>query len=235
MNQTTVYDLLKQIKDRADMPIFLRRAGLTHRICELGVESGINFHNLLRCQPEEAIGVDLWGDMMLRTITDCQSHARMLEHYENAKRVIANKPNARYFKAHTAQAVRAFRDEYFDFIYLDADHSYESTKRDMALWWPKLKKGGVFGGHDYFRHTSSYQFGVVEAVDEFVAERHLVYFYHTPEPFAPSWFILKPPNLTVEVGEDVEIPNEPPPAPPPVIVVPPERPFWIINGQKVYQ
>ena len=35
-----------------------------------------------------------------------------------------------------------------DFIYIDAQHSYESCKADIQLWWPKLKNGGVFSVED---------------------------------------------------------------------------------------
>jgi len=55
-------------------------------------------------------------------------------------------------------------DETFDFIYIDACHLYESVLWDMEHYFPKLKKGGILGGHDYF---DSHAFGVVKAVDEF--------------------------------------------------------------------
>ena len=36
-----------------------------------------------------------------------------------------------------------------DFIYIDANHAYDFVVKDIELWFPKLKKGGVFAGHDY--------------------------------------------------------------------------------------
>jgi len=42
-----------------------------------------------------------------------------------------------------------FSDNYFDFIYIDADHSYEGVKKDITTWYPKLKKNGIIAGHDY--------------------------------------------------------------------------------------
>ena len=35
-----------------------------------------------------------------------------------------------------------------DFLFLDADHSYEAVKTDWRLWFPKVKKGGYIALHD---------------------------------------------------------------------------------------
>mgnify|MGYP003336342883 FL=1 len=37
----------------------------------------------------------------------------------------------------------------FDFIFVDGDHSYEATLADCEAYYPLLKKGGLFCGHDY--------------------------------------------------------------------------------------
>lgn len=48
-----------------------------------------------------------------------------------------------------------------DFVYIDADHSYESVWKDLRAWLPKIKAGGIMGGHDYGNGP-----GVERAVDE---------------------------------------------------------------------
>jgi uncharacterized Rossmann fold enzyme len=60
----------------------------------------------------------------------------------------------------------------FDFVFLDADHSYEGCKADIAAWLPKVKPGGWLGGHDY-ENPDFPKFGVTRAVDEFVAANGL--------------------------------------------------------------
>ncbi len=42
-----------------------------------------------------------------------------------------------------------FGDESVDFCFVDASHTSDGVKRDINAWWPKIKHGGVLGGHDY--------------------------------------------------------------------------------------
>jgi len=42
-----------------------------------------------------------------------------------------------------------FEDESVDFVYVDADHRYESVIKDLLAWWPKVKTGSYFGGDDF--------------------------------------------------------------------------------------
>lgn len=51
----------------------------------------------------------------------------------------------------------------FDLIFLDAMHTYEDVKADIARWWPRVRPGGLMVFHDY-RHKDFP--GVAQAVDE---------------------------------------------------------------------
>lgn len=42
-----------------------------------------------------------------------------------------------------------YKDNSLDFIFIDAAHDYESVKKDINAWYPKVKKEGIIGGHDY--------------------------------------------------------------------------------------
>lgn len=48
-----------------------------------------------------------------------------------------------------------------DFVFLDADHTYESVREDIKAWLPRIKPGGWIGGHDYKLEP-----GVTKAIDE---------------------------------------------------------------------
>jgi len=36
-----------------------------------------------------------------------------------------------------------------DFVWIDGDHRPEQITKDIANYYPKVKKGGLFGGHDW--------------------------------------------------------------------------------------
>lgn len=75
----------------------------------------------------------------------------------------------------SAEAAGRFADGSVDFVFIDADHSYEAVKRDIAAWRPKVKPGGVIAGHDRVR------VGVGRAVVEAFGR------YETSGPLA--WFV----------------------------------------------
>lgn len=49
----------------------------------------------------------------------------------------------------SVNAASKFEDESVDFIFVDGDHSYDATLADCEAYYSKLKKGGIFCGHDY--------------------------------------------------------------------------------------
>jgi GR25 family glycosyltransferase involved in LPS biosynthesis len=62
-----------------------------------------------------------------------------------------------------------YADESLDAVFIDAAHDYESVTKDLKAWYPKIKKGGVFAGHDYRQDC-----GVFNAVNDFFKGRHTV-------------------------------------------------------------
>lgn len=64
-------------------------------------------------------------------------------------------------------AAATIEDASLDFVFVDADHSYEGALADIQAWAPKVKPGGMLSGHDYDdRWTTERGYGVVQAVDE---------------------------------------------------------------------
>jgi len=70
------------------------------------------------------------------------------------------------------EASEMFEDNYFDFIYIDANHSQTAVYKDLIAWWPKLKINGLFCGDDYTNliNPGEGKYGVVEAVNKFIEE-----------------------------------------------------------------
>jgi len=59
-------------------------------------------------------------------------------------------------------AVSLFDNNFFDFIFIDGLHTYDQLTKDCFNYYPKLKLGGLFCGHDYTVIS-----GVHKAANEF--------------------------------------------------------------------
>jgi hypothetical protein len=68
----------------------------------------------------------------------------------------------------SATALASFPDEYFDWIYLDGDHTYLGVKRDIEQAKRKVKRDGLLVFNDYilFSHNELMFYGVIAAVHE---------------------------------------------------------------------
>lgn len=60
-----------------------------------------------------------------------------------------NKWGIEFINLPSTEAAKLFHDEYFDLIFLDACHRARSVARDIEAWFPKVKKDGIFSGHDF--------------------------------------------------------------------------------------
>ncbi|HBN75416.1 MAG TPA: hypothetical protein DD473_06285 [Planctomycetaceae bacterium] len=72
-------------------------------------------------------------------------------------------------RASSHRAVETFRDHWFDVVFIDAAHDYESVNQDIQLWLPKVKPGGLLCGHDFSRDWP----GVIRAVNELLPQRKI--------------------------------------------------------------
>jgi len=86
-------------------------------------------------------------------------HTRFLSEISNKQVIIKRK--------FSYDSVNDFPDNFFDFIYIDSCHLYSCIKKDLTDYLPKLKSNGLMCGHDY---TDFDEFGVIQAVDEFIQE-----------------------------------------------------------------
>lgn len=68
---------------------------------------------------------------------------------------------------YSADAIPTLRDrlcgQKADLVFIDGDHRYEPCKRDIELYRPLVRKGGILAGHDYSHKSWP---GVARAVDE---------------------------------------------------------------------
>lgn len=62
----------------------------------------------------------------------------------------ANVPNIIKIRKSSIEAAKDFEDESLDVVYIDAEHDETSVRSDIQTWKPKVKKGGILSGHDFY-------------------------------------------------------------------------------------
>ena len=82
----------------------------------------------------------------------------------------------------SVKSAEQFKDLSLDFCYIDAAHDEASAKADIAAWFPKVRIGGLFGGHDYTPFFS----GVRSAVDGFASVNKQKLYTKNPD-----WWVFK--------------------------------------------
>lgn len=148
---------------------------INKKVLEIGVADGSNairIYNHLK--PEKIWLVDPWISQNNRAADRGSNDKQHNEAYEKTKDKFSNK-NCEILRDFAKNVPDKFEDEFFDFIYIDGDHSYEGCKIDLDLYYPKLKKGGFFGGHDFTGNWNSLhnkEYGVQKAVSEFLLEQN---------------------------------------------------------------
>lgn len=150
---------------------------------EVGTFEGYNATNIIKyCSFDKLYLVDpyrpykdiAWGLGEFDLKTWDSLYQKVLERVGDKAEVI-RKPSL--------EAVNDFKDNSLDFVYLDGDHSGDNVLREILAWLPKLKIGGVLGGHDIKEG------GVLQAVTEWN--------YHNPEydekiiTEANDWWLIK--------------------------------------------
>jgi len=119
---------------------------------ELGVSAGENFFHLLNANPNLFLyGVDTWVLQKDNKIEDYNKDEKItLE--QRKKSVLSQLPyypnRCKIYEERTDRAHKYFENDSLDFIFIDADHTYESVKKDIKLWTPKVKTTGMIFGHD---------------------------------------------------------------------------------------
>jgi hypothetical protein len=147
---------------------------------EVGVFAGDMSAALLKGNPHLHLDmVDSWeGDGAAYQGDSGDFHAGLSQGMQDefmrqaAERVRFAGKRAMILKNRSAEAADAIPDGSRDFVFLDADHSYEGCMADLRAWASKVKPGGWLCGHDYENRTMP-KFGVTQAVNEFVTERGL--------------------------------------------------------------
>jgi len=115
--------------------------------------------------PLELHLVDTFPDVMVSGDKDGNNviQADLSKAPNDLEKYFVNK-NVKIHKMMSFEFLENLPDSSIDVVYIDADHSYNSVKKDLELSMRKVRKSGLITGHDYC--PTSFP-GVYRAVNEF--------------------------------------------------------------------
>lgn len=168
----------------SDSPAIATRAHLVDllppgaKVIELGVAAGGFAVEMLTRNPSICYtGIDRWSDH--------HDEAEM----KKARDRLSQFNDASLIRFSFADIVPHIDPDSADMIYIDGyAHTGQEGGQTLRDWWPKLKPGGIFAGHDYDAREYPKTVAAVDAfVRDYGLEMHL-----TGETSLPSWYLRKP-------------------------------------------
>ncbi|MHB1687859.1 MAG: tetratricopeptide repeat protein [Ignavibacteriaceae bacterium] len=180
------------MKSRNDLGYLLNSLNLLEHGVEIGVQAG-EFSKIIRAtwKGKYLHLVDRWKHdpnyIDIANISDEDQKKLYLQVVGS----FADDPSVTIHRMDSLVAAESFPDNFFDWIYIDADHSYEGCKADLNAWYPKLKQNGIFAGHDFIDgNYNAGNFGVKSAVEEFIKDKN-IQLNLTSGDYLNSWYFEK--------------------------------------------
>ena len=142
------------IDKRGELGDVLQREGMRFGL-EVGVQSGHFANKILSkwTSCEKYILIDPWKHQ-----ANYKDHANAPQATQDAlmnrTQTLLQKFSDRgtqlqYIRDYSTNAHKQIADDSLDWVYIDARHDFQAMTEDLNLFWPKLKVGGIYSGHDF--------------------------------------------------------------------------------------
>ena len=164
---------LRKIK-QAHVIIDLVDKRKVRKLAEVGVWRGGTCRTVLRKRSssiQEYWAIDSWS--YLKKGVGTRKEQRVTdEQWENCYRRVCKFmtffPQLHVLRMSSIEASKLFPKNYFDLVFIDANHRYKFVKADIEVWLPLVREGGFLIGHDYT--FGNKYIGVRQAVGESFGE-----------------------------------------------------------------
>lgn len=146
---------IQEINHRNDLPHVLTK----HNMLGMGVEVGtfygayanhilLHWLGQLRCvDPYAHADESVWHDGCNRVDLEAVYQAAKADLERNNRCKIIRKPSL--------EGAKDFKKGSLEFVFLDGNHALEAVVADIDAWYIKVKPGGIFGGHDFYRRNDA--------------------------------------------------------------------------------
>lgn len=145
---------------------------------EIGVGIGTNAKNILmNLSIKKLYLIDHYDKYSQNGVINNDSYTFGL-----AKKLLRNwEDKIIFIKKLSQDAINDVPNE-LDFVYIDGNHDYEFVKKDIEMYYPKVRSGGIIGGHDF----DGFYPDVCKAVIEFCDKNNIK--LHS---WSNDWWVVK--------------------------------------------
>lgn len=140
---------------REGLGLWLNEAGLTGAMTEIGCAfGGFSKIMLSSWKGQKYIMVDPWVHQDENVYKERQEEAwKYLHWFEECSAIAGADKRVEMLRMLSHNAAQLVPDESLSCAYIDGNHSMEAVSEDLLDWWPKVKPGGLFCGHDFYDRT----------------------------------------------------------------------------------
>jgi methyltransferase family protein len=143
---------------------------------EIGVWKGDFSEQIISREPRELHLIDPWRFQSkfpgrLYGGVAAKSQQDMDAICESVARRFTGNPTVKIQRSESIAAAAAFADQYFDWVYVDGDHSFDAALADLVVWYPKVKSAGFLCVDDLNWRDEMNRLAVGQACEKFIADR----------------------------------------------------------------
>jgi hypothetical protein len=163
-------------------------------VAEVGVALGEFSEAILKNNnPKKLFLIDAWKNFDLGYPDgNMKGDKEQEQRYNFVVNRFKNKNNVTIIREKSLDALIHIEDNSLDWVYIDADHSYEGCLKDLKSYDKKVKTTGYICGHDWLADDFFREgFGVNNAVLDFVKENDYILTILTKEKKYKSYVISK--------------------------------------------
>lgn len=154
-------------------------------VAEVGVAFGDFSQEIMkRADPAALHLIDAWSTERYRAGLEKirQSFSNEIE----TERVVIN-------QGLSTDVLETYPDDFFDWVYIDTDHTYQTTIQELRTAQRIVRPSGHIAGHDHCTGNvvKPFPYGVVQAVTQFCKEEGWTYAFLTAESHGHASFCLR--------------------------------------------
>lgn len=182
MNQAGVAPLVQMPRRWDVIAAFMLEQGYK-TLAEVGCKEGRTTGHVLKSVPDSrVIAVDPWCAMPAQKgVPGGESYEEW--DFEDIEKQFRKNVDCDswtgprlYMRRETSEQAAAFLDSTptflhegafgaIDAVFIDAAHDYENVMKDIRLWWPKIRQGGMLIGHDFNHKWPGVERAVADSFD----------------------------------------------------------------------